>query len=420
MKSAPALVARLAVALESRYFVVATLAGGLGLRLFWVALVPADPTSDCRWYFDLAASLARGHGFAIDERLTAFYPVGYSALLAGLFTLVGPSLLAAKLANIALQIAILLLALRLAERLFRSAVVGRVSLLLLAVYPNYIAHTALTSSESVFTAALLLAVLAQIEALDRDSPGVSALAGLAFGVTALIKPQAAPVPVLIWALHRGSMPIPRPRRLAMLGILCLAMALPLSVWTTRNYRVFGTVFFVSTNGGVNLLIGNNPAATGKYLPLERFPDHSGPEREQYLDREAQRLALEFMTRHPLAALRLWPAKLGYLFGRDGDGFDWTMAGIPVGHDGLRTLVWRVAQVNRVYYLVLVLLSGAGLLHFAWHHRTAGAASAAGMLPLWLTTLFTGVCLICFADPRFHFPVMPWVVMYGAWLVSRRV
>ena len=345
MVSAPMLPASLAAGLESRRFVAAALGAALVLRLFWVALVPVSPTSDCAWYF-----------------------------------------------------------------------VGRISLALLAVYPNYIAHTALTSSESLFTAALLLAVFAQIEALDRGSPSVTALAGLAFGVAALIKPQAAPVPVLVWALGRAWMPVPRPRRLVMLGILCVTMAVPLSAWTVRKYRVFGTVFFVSTNSGVNLLIGNNPAATGKYLPLELFPDDSGPEREPYLDREALRLALEFMTRHPMAALQIWPRKLWHLYGRDGDGFDWTMAGIGTD-DRLRTLVWRVAQINKVYYLVLVLISGVGFLHFASTRRRADAVSAAGMLPFWLTALFTGVYLICFADPRFHFPLMPWVVMYGAWLIS---
>src|SRR6266851_3135007 len=230
------------------------------------------------------------------------------------------------------------------------------------------------------------------------------------------QPQAAPVPVLIWALGRAWMPVPRPRRLVMLGILCVAMAVPLSAWTVRKYLGFLTLFRLSTNSGVNLLIGNNPAATGKYLPLELFPDDSGPEREPYLDREALRLALEFMTRHPMAALQIWPRKLWHLYGRDGDGFDWTMAGIGTD-DRLRTLVWRVAQINKVYYLVLVLISGVGFLHFASTRRKADAASAAGMLPFWLTALFTGVYLICFADPRFHFPLMPWVVMYGAWLIS---
>jgi hypothetical protein len=171
MVSASMLPASLTAGLQSRRFVTAALGAALVLRLCWVALVPVSPTSDCKWYFDLAASLAEGRGFAIDERPTACYPVGYPAFLAALFTLAGPSLL--------------------------------------GVYPNFIAHTALTSSESLFTASLLLAVFAQLEALDRASPSVTALAGLAFGVAALIKPQAAPVPVLIWALGRAWMPVPR-------------------------------------------------------------------------------------------------------------------------------------------------------------------------------------------------------------------
>jgi hypothetical protein len=100
----------------------------------------------------------------------------------------------------------------------------------------------------------------------------------------------------------------------------------------------------------------------------------GPAREQYLDREALRLALDFMTRHPMAALQIWPRKLWHLYGRDGDGFDWTIAGIGTD-DGLRTLVWRVAQINKVYYLVLVLISGVGFLHFASTGRRADAVSA---------------------------------------------
>jgi len=60
-----------------------------------------------------------------------------------------------------------------------------------------------------------------------------------------------------------------------------------------------------------------------------------------------RLALDFMTRHPMAALQIW----------------------------LRTLVWRVAQINKVYYLVLVLISGVGFLHFASTRRRADAVSA---------------------------------------------
>ena len=46
-----------------------------------------------------------------------------------------------------------------------------------------------------------------------------------------------------------------------------------------------------------------------------------------------------------------------------------MAGIRADNDGLRTLVWR-------------------FLHFASGRRAGDAISGAGMLPFWLTALFT--------------------------------
>lgn len=413
----PGVLAGLGTILRSRYFVSVTLGVGLALRLFWVAFVPAQPVSDCRWYFDRATTLAEGGGYAVDGRPTAFFPVGYPVFLAVLFNLFGPSLLAAKLANVAVQTATLLLAHHLAVRLFRSEPIGRLTLLLLAVYPNYIAHAALTCTESTLTAALLLAVFVQLKAVDHGSLAIAAAAGLTFGVASLIKPQVVLVPALVWGLGSTWMLNQRRRRLMVLGVMCMAMAVPLSVWTVRNHRVFGTLVFVSTNGGVNLLIGNNPRAIGKYLPLEVSPEDVPPKGELERDTEARRLALEFMIQQPAAMLKLWPAKLWHLYGRDGDGFDWNMAGISAEKDGLRTFVWRAAQVNGIYYWALMLMSGAGFVHFALTRPWLRGDSASAMLPFWLTALFTGVYLVYFGDPRFHFPVMPWVAMYSAWLIS---
>src|SRR5205085_1327537 len=54
------------------------------------------------------------------------------------------------------------------------------------------------------------------------------------------------------------------RHLAALVLLYVSIGLVLLPWEARDYHVFGRPVFVSTNGGVNLLIGNGAGATGSY------------------------------------------------------------------------------------------------------------------------------------------------------------
>ena len=68
---------------------------------------------------------------------------------------------------------------------------------------------------------------------------------------------------------------------------CLAATV--APWTYRNYKTFGTFVLVSTNGGENLLIGNNPVSEQRYQDpnnLRPFPDFRW-EREVRLWRTAE-------------------------------------------------------------------------------------------------------------------------------------
>ena len=47
-------------------------------------------------------------------------------------------------------------------------------------------------------------------------------------------------------------------------IVYLALGLTLIPWLIRNYQLFDA-FIISNNGGYNLLVGNNPRATGAYI-----------------------------------------------------------------------------------------------------------------------------------------------------------
>jgi len=405
--------ARLLDALGSPAFVPLVLALAVALRLAWVAVLPVQPVSDCRWYFDRALGLAGGHGYAVGDRPTAFYPVGYPAVLAGLFTLLGPSLAVAKLANVGFQLGILLLSYRLAVLLFGSVAVGRITLAALAVYPNHLSYTALTCSESA-SLFVLLAGIALMSVAVLSWPR-ACLAGATFALATVMKPQVVLLPVLLGVALIRRMPGGGPRRryVAGLVLLYLVLAAALAPWIGRNYRVFDAFVFISTNGGVNLLVGNHAKATGMYSLPEELPALSGRARNEHeKDIEARRLALRFMLERPADTVRLWPWKLYHLYGRDGDGLAWSLLGIPADRDELRTLVWRAAQINRPYYWALL---GTALLSILGLTVSGGWSRLGGLCPtlgLWVTVYFTAVYLPYFGDPRFHFPVMPWLAMYA--------
>jgi hypothetical protein len=81
---------------------------------------------------------------------TAYWPVGYPAFLGLLFTLFGSSLFMAQAGNVILYTGVLVFASYIGKTLFEAELVGRVTLLLLAFYPDHIAYSSLLASEVLF------------------------------------------------------------------------------------------------------------------------------------------------------------------------------------------------------------------------------------------------------------------------------
>ena len=75
------------------------------LAIAWIVLVPTQPYADSQWYYEKAIDLSQGRGYVMDlesRKPTAAWPVGYPAFLALLFHILSPSVMGAKLVNVAL------------------------------------------------------------------------------------------------------------------------------------------------------------------------------------------------------------------------------------------------------------------------------------------------------------------------------
>jgi hypothetical protein len=116
--------------------------------------------------------------------------------------------------------------------------------------------------------------------------------------------------LLAWMLWRWG-------RAALLRAACIAglAALPVAAWGVRNSLVLGYWVPLSTNSGLNLLLGNSPntkADSGvnvdlSYLPLPPSLD------EVEVSRYYQAAAFGWVREHPGQAFALYWAKLAHYF-----------------------------------------------------------------------------------------------------------
>jgi len=399
--------------LESRYFPAVCLGASFLVRLAWMLLVDPKPVSDFDWYFAKGIDLYYGRGYQEHGAPTAYWPVGYPAFLGALFALFGRSLLVARLANILLYLGVVALSSWLAGRLFRSTLTARLTLLLLAFHPNHIAYTSLVASESLFMFLMLLGIAVLLIARSRFLMAI--LAGAIFGLACLVRPQLLPIPLIaVLLLPQVEGPARSlGRRLLLLATVYATLLVVLVPWTIRNYRAYGHVLLVSTNGGGNLLIGNNPWATGAYIDRPEYEGIEGRGDEYQRDRRAQRYAIDYMREHPLATLKLWPRKFWYLYRGDVEGTRWSIEGIEAR--GKRVPEWLgvAVAVSEAYYLFLGAACAMSLLFFLKAARRGGAQGAFPLLGLGVIAYFTFLGVMFYGGSRYHFPVMPWVAMYAA-------
>ncbi len=398
----------------------------MGLRIALVALVPVEPSSDFLWYHNRAAGLARGEGYSEQGVPTAFWPVGWPAVAGALYYLFGTDTFVVQVANLVFAAATFFVVLALARTLFGSEPAARIAVLLLAVYPNNIAYTALTSTETFYTLLLLAGTWIFI---SRRSFFGAVVCGLVFGYATLTKPQTLLMPLILVGIGFLFEPGRRltVRTLVHGAVVFLAMALVLGPWAYRNYRVLGEPVFVSTNGGWAFYVGNNPSA----LASRGFPTDGGKEvldlwaktftveKQIESGRRAKAAAVEWIRENPGTFALLMPLKAFSLWSVDGEG-EWAYQRGTPWYDEAVHAFRTVRILNQAYYGLLMLgfaAAGVVLLRRFLRHRSLGE------VPVWALTCYafagytTLQCMIMAGSYRYKFPLMPFVIIACAWVVS---
>lgn len=409
-----------------RWFVPICFLIFLTLRAGLIAFVPVEQASDNSWYIARAEDIVRGHGFSEDGVPTAYWPVGWPAVIALLYRIFGIDVNVVLIANLLFAAGTFFVMLGLGRQLFGFEAAARISVFLLAVYPNNIAYTSLTSTEVFYTFLLLLGTWLFIA---RRTMPAAILCGLIFGYATLTKPQTLLMPAALVGIsflfengHRLKM-----RTLAHGAMVYLCLAMVLGPWIYRNYLVFGEPVFVSTNSGWALYVGNNPSS----LARRGFPTDSGAEvtelrRKTFTlatqvesNRQARAAALAWISENPGTFLLLMPIKAFSLWAVDGEAEWLYQLGSP-SYDKSVTAFRTIRILNQGYYLLLI----SGFAVAGWMIlRRYLARDRQAAIPVWSLTGYvfaaytTFQCMVMAASYRYKFPLMPFVVLSSAWVIS---
>ncbi|MGD8718939.1 MAG: glycosyltransferase family 39 protein [Candidatus Zixiibacteriota bacterium] len=377
----------------------------LALRLAYALVAEAPPISDEQYYVGLARNLVAGAGYTSGGVATAYWPPGYPAFLAALFFPFGGHFAPVMIVQSVLGAVSAVLVWRLGRE-FVSAGAARAAGLLVALCPSQIAYAS-RLFPAVVTAFGVLAFAYAIVVYRGWRSAVGA--GVLAGVTGLAAPVALVLVPAAWAcelLRRTPV-----KRFLLRGVIMAAVAAAFVVpWSLRNLRAMGESVPISTNGGVNLWIGNNPNSTGAYYyPTSTINPLFMTEGELARDKIGREFTWYFVRHEPARAISLFVPKFIYTYGADVSAFQ--LEAIPRGvkpADSARRFPARLAQT---YYALFFL----GFILGLWRYRRdlfraapEGAERLAALL-IWPAAL-TLVYLIFFGQDRFHFPMLPFMAI----------
>ncbi|MBI5362518.1 MAG: glycosyltransferase family 39 protein [Planctomycetes bacterium] len=239
-------------------------------------------------------------------------------------------------------------------------------------------------------------------------------AGAAWGASALVRPNVlafAPV-LLLWSLRGTS---PWRRRVARAAAFACGLALLVAPVSLYNRFGGGDSVLISSQGGVNFYIGNNPASDGSsaIVPGTR-PDwwggyhdaiaiaeraRGGPLKPSAVSDFYTERALAWMRAEPTTALRhqLWKLRLFWSDVELGNNVD------------ERFFALRYGPILRVLPLGFGVLAALGLAGLVLAARRAWSDA-----PLVLfVPVYTATVVAFFVCSRFRIPVLPPLMVFAA-------
>jgi 4-amino-4-deoxy-L-arabinose transferase-like glycosyltransferase len=433
MKSINLFFDKLTLISEKRFLTVTLIIAFL-IRLLWILAFNPLPLDDFLFYYTEAKRISDGLGYTLKNGTpTAFFPVGYPAFLGLLFYLFSSSLFIAKLANVLLSVGCIYFFYRILKCLGYQNIIIRVSIIILLFYPNQIGYTSITSDTILFQTLFYLSLLTLIYAFNRFTIKWFIISGVFCGLMVLTRPYGIILPLLvsIYYLIKQNNFIKSVKHSLILFLFLIITILP---WTIRNYHVFDNFVFISTNGGVDLYIGNNPNSIGtfswSFLNKEIIHQVENSGKEDVADKIYRRYAVDYIIHNPVKVLSRVPRKIFWMFAEDRDSYAQNINGINYSDSGhtvsykekgkgslfikKTAAYWIFMGLFQLYYMIII-YGFLMYLIFSIYYRKLKEGDG---LFLFIIAYFLLLAIVFFGDPRFHYPIIPIIVVFFVQYIFR--
>lgn len=395
-----------------RTLIALALIAALGLVCRAVAVVHpvADPADDSHAYYALAKSLYQEGSYGGPEfhsEATSDWSPGAPWLYAGLFVITGgPREGTIRILEALMGVGTILIVFLLGWRLGGRwpALLGALGV---AVYPPFIHSVGEIMSEPPAMLSMPAAILAFLWAWDRRSAWAWLLPGFLFGITAMFRPEYSVVAAafVVFAAARWAWEREWKFGATAVGLMLVALLLPIVPWTVRNIVVLERLVPISTGGGKALYVGTFYPADGEYqrvkaILYKRQSGKSLPPQSQALNEvDPTELFDEVAERYPDLSRDSALGKIGK------QNFSRWFGEHPVGYAEMTARkvgrMWSsgVGQfmsttLGRVIQILLVALGIAGLVLLGFRRRWWEALCLAA--PIVLVTVVGAASL---AAPR---------------------
>ncbi len=298
-------------------------------------------------YYKLSGNLNCKFQYTLDGKfLTAYRPPGYPFFLASL-RFCGFNIAFMKIANFTFLIVILFLANNfLSKKVGKSS--GLIFLFLILLYP-VIFYTAGTLYPQILIAHLLVLIVILLFIKWRPIPQ-GMLIGLLSGILILISPLfiSTFLVILIWNFHKLNQ-----NRVKVLVSILLVSICVIGFWSLRNYFIFNSFIFVSTNGGINLLLGNSEFTepnSGVNIDIRKYETKANELNEVEQDKYYRDKAIEYILNNKKHSIILYFQKVLNYFNFKNDLF------VKSESSNLKIIIMLIS-----YGILLLLLLGRLIL-----------------------------------------------------------